>query len=162
MLLPRRLRLLPLLLLSALPAGVLGGDVLSTTGFSQCVNDPSVKVTKLDVTYDKNTRQLNFDVAGISKEVQKVKATLVVSAYGKEVYSNSFNPCEKEMQAMCPCKLVRNPVPSFLTLTQISTREQFLLARNTNHTRGVRVEDSEHSILSTRSGRQRKAGADEC
>ena len=103
----RSFRLLPLFLLSALPAGVLGGDILSTTGFSECVNNPSIKVTNLNVTYNKNTRQLDFDVAGISTEVQKVEAKLIVSAYGKEVYSDSFNPCDTGMPEMCPCKFKR-------------------------------------------------------
>ena len=106
----RGLRLLPLLLLSALPAGVLGSDVLSTTGFSQCVNNPSVEVTNLNVTYNKNTRQLNFDVAGISKVVQKVKANLIVSAYGKTVYTKDFNPCDTGMKEMCPGKSSRSRI----------------------------------------------------
>jgi hypothetical protein len=104
----KRSRLLPLFLLSALPAGVLGGDLLQTTGFSQCLNNPSVKVTKLDVTYNKNTRALDFDVAGISKEVQKVKATLVVSAYGKTIYTDDFNPCDTGMKEMCPGRFTLN------------------------------------------------------
>ena len=105
----KRLRLLPLVLLSALPAGVLGGDVLETTGFSQCLSNPSVKVTKMNVQYNKNTRQLDFDVAGISSKVQKVKATLVVSAYGKTVYTDSFNPCDSSssMTEMCPSRFTR-------------------------------------------------------
>ncbi|KAK5168682.1 uncharacterized protein LTR77_005991 [Saxophila tyrrhenica] len=95
-------RHLPLVVLSALPAGVLGGSILSTDGFSQCINNPTVKVTNLDVTYNKDTRTLDFDVAGISTEKQKVKAALVVSAYGREVYTKDFNPCENDMPEMCP------------------------------------------------------------
>ena len=95
-------KLLPLFLLSALPAGVLGGDILSTTGYSSCLNNPSVKVTNLNVTYDKSTRQLQFDVAGYSKLVQKVKGTLIVSAYGKTFYTKSFDPCSSGMPELCP------------------------------------------------------------
>ena len=57
---------------------------------------------KLDVTYDKTTRQILFDVAGESKEVQNVTATLIVSAYGREVYKNDFSPCDTGMVEMCP------------------------------------------------------------
>lgn len=97
-------RHLPLLLLSALPVGVLGGNILSTDGFSQCINDPSIKVTNLDVTYDKTTRKLLFDVAGVSDQVQKVKGKLIVSAYGQEIYTKDFNPCDagNAMPQMCP------------------------------------------------------------
>ena len=68
------------------------------------MNNPSVKVTKLNVSYNKNTRVLDFDVAGASDTVQKVKANLIVSAYGKQVYSTSFNPCDKGMTQICPGK----------------------------------------------------------
>lgn len=95
-------RLLPLALLSALPVGVLGGDVLSTTGYSSCLDNPTVKVEKLNVTYNKNTRVLSFDVAGTSTAVQNVTANLIVSAYGQQVYNNTFNPCDTGMAEMCP------------------------------------------------------------
>ena len=94
--------ILLLALLSALPVSVLGGDVLTTSGYSSCVNNPTVDVNKMNVTYDRNTRQLSFDVAGISKQVQNVTANLIVSAYGKQVYNNSFNPCDTGMPEMCP------------------------------------------------------------
>ena len=69
------------------------------------MNNPSVKVTKLDVTYNKNTRQLLFDVAGVSKTVQNVTANMIVSAYGKEVYSKTFTPCDTGMKEMCPGRI---------------------------------------------------------
>ena len=89
-------------LLSALPVGVLGGDILSTTGFSTCLNDPTVNVEKLNVRYDRSTRILDFDVAGSSSEAQMVAAKMVVSAYGKQVYTRSFDPCAEGMAMMCP------------------------------------------------------------
>ena len=156
----RGLRLLPLLLLSTLPAGVLGADQLSTTGFSQCVNNPSVKVTNLQVTYNKNTRQLDFNVAGTSKVVQKVKASLVVSAYGKTVYTKDFNPCTTGMKQMCPSKFSRRRI-KLQRLIECSTRGHFLLTRCTNDTCAICIADTQHRILDTRSGGQRKTGADE-
>ena len=89
-------------LLSALPAGVLGGDTISTSGYSLCMNNASIQVTALDVTYNKNTRVINFNVAGSSAIEQNVTANLVVTAYGQEVYKNSFNPCDNDMPEMCP------------------------------------------------------------
>ena len=89
-------------LLSALPAGVLGGDVLSTSGFSTCISNPSIKVNNLNVQYNKNTRQITFDVAGSSDAVQKVTGTMVVSAYGQQIYTKEFNPCSVGMTEMCP------------------------------------------------------------
>ncbi|KAK5115557.1 hypothetical protein LTR62_001216 [Meristemomyces frigidus] len=90
------------LLLAALPAAVLGGNILSTTGFTQCMEGGSVQVQALDVSYDKASRALTFNVAGTSDKVQNVTAELVVTAYGKQVYDKTFNPCDTGMPQMCP------------------------------------------------------------
>lgn len=94
--------LLPATLLSMLPAGVLGANVLSTTGYSLCMTNGTVQVDKLDVSYNKNTRVINFDVAGRSTVEQNVTAKLTVTAYGQEVYTRSFSPCDQGMDEMCP------------------------------------------------------------
>ena len=85
---------LPLVLLSALPARVLGGDILSTQGYSLCSNNPTIKVEALDIQYDRTTGMVVFNVAGSSSESQNVRANIVVTAYGKQVYQKAFNPCE--------------------------------------------------------------------
>lgn len=96
--------LLPVALLSTLPVRVLAGDVLSTDGFTTCIDDPDVKVQALDLSYDKSTRKITFNVAGSSATVQNVTANLVVKAYGQEIYQNSFSPCEQGMMELCPGK----------------------------------------------------------
>lgn len=102
---------LPRLLLgAALPAVVLAGDVLTTNGFTTCLNNASIEITKMDVTYNRKTNKVVFDVAGTSTAEQKVMASLVVSAYGKEVYSKSFNPCDEDnkVDQLCPGQLFRS------------------------------------------------------
>jgi len=88
-------------LLGCLPA-VLGGDVISTSGFSTCLDNSTIEVKNLDVSYNKNTRVINFNVAGESKKVQNVTASLVVSAYGRQVYTKEIKPCEEGLKEMCP------------------------------------------------------------
>ncbi|GAB7360814.1 hypothetical protein MBLNU230_g0801t1 [Neophaeotheca triangularis] len=94
--------LLPIVLLSTLPVRVLAGDVLSTEGFTTCIENPDIKVQALDLKYDKSTRKITFDVAGSSETVQNVTASLVVTAYGQEIYKNTFSPCEYGMKELCP------------------------------------------------------------
>lgn len=95
---------LPLVLLSTLPARVLGGDILSTQGYSLCSSDPTIQVQALDVQYDRSTNQVVFNVAGSSSKSQKVKAKIVVTAYGRQVYEKSFNPCDSDtyVEQLCP------------------------------------------------------------
>jgi hypothetical protein len=98
-------RLLPLLLLSTLPVRVLAGDLLSSAGYSMCLDDPNIQVERLNVTYNRDSRLITFDVAGKSTVELKVTVDLVVTAYGKEVYTRSFDPCDVHdinMPQICP------------------------------------------------------------
>jgi hypothetical protein len=97
--------LAPFILLASAPLGVLAGDVLKTNGFSSCLNGPSdIKVNKLDIQFDRSTKKIKFDVSGTNEKVQKVMAKLIVNAYGKEVYSKEFDPCDPstKVDQLCP------------------------------------------------------------
>jgi hypothetical protein len=89
-------------LFSTLPLGVLGTDILTTNSFSTCLDNSDIRVDKLDVTYDRNTRKITFNIAGESTTAQNVTAKLVVSAYGKQFYEKTFSPCDQGMTQMCP------------------------------------------------------------
>lgn len=56
----------------------------------------------MDATYNRNTREIVFDVAGSSTQSQNVTLDLTVTAYGKEVYTKDFDPCTLNMAQMCP------------------------------------------------------------
>ncbi|PHH86211.1 hypothetical protein CDD83_10572 [Cordyceps sp. RAO-2017] len=92
------------LLVGFLAATARAADILKTDGFSDCGTDDSIKVDKVDIAYDKETKSVTFDVAGSSLKEQNVTAVLDVTAYGSSVYSNSFNPCDKDtfVQRLCP------------------------------------------------------------
>lgn len=94
------------LLLLSLPARVFAGDVLQTTGFSSCGSDADIQVQKMNIKYDKSTQLVVFDVAGTSNKVQEVTASLVVTAYGQQVYEKSFDPCDAatKVEQLCPGK----------------------------------------------------------
>ncbi|RDA85363.1 hypothetical protein CP532_6419 [Ophiocordyceps camponoti-leonardi (nom. inval.)] len=93
-----------LLLLLGLVVFARAGDVLRTDGFAQCGSDNSIKVDKIDISYDRDQKSIAFDVAGSSLREQNVTAVLNVTAYGNNVYQNSFNPCDKDtfVQRLCP------------------------------------------------------------
>lgn len=134
--------LLPLLFLAALPATVLAGDVLETTGFSTCVSDPQVQVTAFNVQYNKNTRNLVFDLAGTSKVSQKVTADLVVSAYGKQIYTRSFDPCSLGLSEICPGRLKERLLDSRdhpTADTFHSPRRHLFHLRRTPHSLAIRL-----------------------
>lgn len=99
------LRFSTLALVAALFAGgVSAGEMLKTTGFSSCGPNDSVSVQNVDITYNNDNKTVDFDVAGTSNKVQNVTAILNVTAYGQQVYSNSFNPCSPStfVRQLCP------------------------------------------------------------
>lgn len=98
---------LSLLALGALPVRVLGSDVLSTDGFTTCVNNATITVQRMNIQYDRSTQEVTFDVAGTSSQEQKVQAKIQVTAYGKVVYTKEFNPCASDyyVEQLCPGRL---------------------------------------------------------
>ncbi|KAF2819594.1 TRP-domain-containing protein [Ophiobolus disseminans] len=118
--------LAPFILLASAPLGALAGDVLKTNGYSSCLNGASdIKVNKLDIEFDRSTKKLKFDVSGTNEKEQKVMATLIVNAYGKEVYRNEFDPCEgsTKVDQLCPV-----PKGTFGASGEQSIPEKFLSA----------------------------------
>ncbi|KAK0632144.1 hypothetical protein B0T14DRAFT_417712 [Immersiella caudata] len=90
---------------SALVNGVVGADILQTTGFSSCNNRAaSVSVQRVNISYNNNNKTVSFDVAGSSTQVQNVTAILNVTAYGQQIYSNAFDPCSPGtfVKQLCP------------------------------------------------------------
>lgn len=93
-----------LLALSVLPSRVLGADILKTSGFTTCLDKSTITVNTLDVQYDRTDNTVTFDVAGSSAKEQNVTASLIVTAYGKEVYHKDFDPCAEDtkVEQLCP------------------------------------------------------------
>ncbi|KAG5989271.1 hypothetical protein E4U54_004382, partial [Claviceps lovelessii] len=91
-------------LLGLMTTQVLGDHILRTSGFSDCGSDPSVTMDKINISYDNDKKFVSFDIAGSSTKQQNVTAVLTLTAYGNTVYSNSFNPCDKNtyFERMCP------------------------------------------------------------
>ena len=69
-------------------------DILKTNGFSDCSNNSTITVNNVDIQFDRSTNLLTFDVSGSSAKSQQVIAALTVTAYGVQVYQNSFDPCD--------------------------------------------------------------------
>jgi hypothetical protein len=79
-------------------------DVLKISSFSECQSDAEIVLKSVDIEYDADSRSINFSVAGSSSKSQNVTAILKVDAYGKDVYTKDFNPCDPEtfVAGLCP------------------------------------------------------------
>lgn len=102
---------------AVLANGVLAIDILETVGFSNCNTNANVSVQRVDIKYNNADKTVSFDVAGTSNVEQNVTAILNVTAYGQNIYSNTFDPCSPGtfVQQLCPggCLYYRNPYPVY-------------------------------------------------
>ncbi|KAJ9428839.1 hypothetical protein QL093DRAFT_2146948 [Fusarium oxysporum] len=89
---------------ATLVTGVLGDNILKTSGVADCGSEPGISIDKLDISYDNDKQTVTFDVAGTSDKQRNVSAILEVNAYGRKVYENSINPCSKDtpIPQLCP------------------------------------------------------------
>lgn len=77
--------------------------MLETNGFSTCLSTSDIKIDRMNVKYDRANGSVTFDLAGSSSREQKVKAVLTVTAYGKQVYEKTIDPCLQGIAQLCPC-----------------------------------------------------------
>lgn len=97
-------RIIGRIILCTLPVGVLATDILKTTGFTSCLDNSTITVTNLNIQFDRASNEITFDVGGSSAKQQNVSASLIITAYGKQVYQKDFNPCDKDTKVakLCP------------------------------------------------------------
>ena len=83
---------------------VIATDILKTDGFTSCGGVASIKVNNVDISFDRSDNSITFDVSGSSTKSQEVTAELIVTAYGIQVYQNSFDPCadDTKVEQLCP------------------------------------------------------------
>ncbi|KAL0939341.1 transient receptor potential domain containing protein [Colletotrichum truncatum] len=97
---PKRL----LALATTFATTTLANSILKTSSFTTCGDESAISVQKIDIQYNNDDKTVTFDVAGTSSKVQNVTAVLDVKAYGIDIYSNSFNPCDSGtfVEQLCP------------------------------------------------------------
>ncbi|KMU79958.1 hypothetical protein CISG_08117 [Coccidioides immitis RMSCC 3703] len=101
----------------------LAGDVLKTNGFLTCLDDADIKVERLDISFDRSTNRITFDVAGSSSKEQEVTASLVVNAYGQR-FTQEFDPCDEKTKVdqLCPV-----PARSFAAKDSVTIPSDFIV-----------------------------------
>lgn len=92
-----------------LMTGVMGDQILTTTGFTDCGSLPSITIQQLSITYDNDAKTVTFDIEGVSTISENVTATLDVTAYGVSAFTNGFNPCDPETLVSELCPLPNGP-----------------------------------------------------
>jgi hypothetical protein len=85
--------------------GIRAQNILETIGFTSCQNgSATIQVEKVNIQYNAGDKFVSYDLAGSSSRSQNVTGELVVTAFGNEVFSQKFNPCDPGtfVQQLCP------------------------------------------------------------
>lgn len=94
--------------LTVLSTTALCEDILETIGFSNCQNGTAtIELDRVNIEYNNENKTIIFDIQGTSNREQNVTAELSVTAFGADIFSNSFNPCDSGtfVERLCPGRL---------------------------------------------------------
>ena len=90
--------------LAMLVGRVAGEDILQTVGFTNCGSNSTIEVSAVDIQYKSEAKEISFDIRGVSGSTQNVTAILQVTAYGNDIFSQEFDPCDSNtfVEQFCP------------------------------------------------------------
>lgn len=89
------------LLLALLPAAS-AEEMLFSSSLNPCQQNNNFSATQFDVTLTPSNNSLSFSVVGVSTIQGYVRIDLKVFAYGLNVYETTINPCDDDLDGLCP------------------------------------------------------------
>ncbi|KAK9474076.1 uncharacterized protein V1510DRAFT_374352 [Dipodascopsis tothii] len=96
------MRLLSTAAVALMAGAAAASNVISTGTYYSCSDSDYLDVSEFYLSYDKTSQNVTFNIAGTTTESLNVTATLEVTAYGKQVFSYSFDPCDYGISELCP------------------------------------------------------------
>lgn len=96
---PAWLSLTVLSLLTPLASGM---RLIESKSLNSCQDDASFSATLFDVVFTPDNNSLAFEVVGASTISGYVVAEVDVTAYGYSALQQTIDPCENDLEGMCP------------------------------------------------------------
>lgn len=77
--------------------------VIGTRSLKPCMANSGITATFIDVSFHTNTSMLHFDINAYSTISGNVQVVMTVYAYGFEVFTQEFDPCQRaDWTQLCP------------------------------------------------------------
>ena len=76
--------------------------MIESNSLNSCQQNSNFTATLFDVVFTPNNRSLAFNVVGVSSIQGNVTAELEVIAYGYTAVKQTINPCEMNLDSLCP------------------------------------------------------------
>lgn len=91
-----------LLLWTLLTCSTSAERIIESTSLVSCMDNSKFTASLFKVSFNPDTRVIDFDINGISEINSNVTANLQVYAYGYKVMDQLLDPCKSGMRGMCP------------------------------------------------------------
>ncbi|KAH8811884.1 hypothetical protein F5884DRAFT_293497 [Xylogone sp. PMI_703] len=75
---------------------------IESSSLNTCQDNSSLTASLFNVVFTPNNNTLTFDIVGVSNIQGNVSFGIEVTAYGYTVLRENLNPCDKNLQGMCP------------------------------------------------------------
>lgn len=108
----RLLSLFPWFFLALVAPFVGATKLIESNALSLCQDSSNFTATYFSVTFTPNNRSLNFGFHGVAGISGKVKAELILTAYGAEALTKELDPCEMGLTGLCPMQTGEIKVPT--------------------------------------------------
>jgi hypothetical protein len=108
--------------LSLLP-GVSGTRLIESKSLNTCQDNSSFTASLFNVVFTPNNLTLTFDIVGVSSIQGNVSFGIDVRAYGYKILSETLDPCNMNLNGMCPMSTGQIDIQSNIVLDQ-STVDQ--------------------------------------
>lgn len=76
--------------------------LIKSNSLNLCQDSSNFTATYFSVTFTPNNRSLAFSFDGVTSISGHVTAELVLTAYGYQAMKKILNPCEMDLQGLCP------------------------------------------------------------
>lgn len=76
--------------------------LIKSNALNLCQDSNNFTATYFAVTFTPNNRSLAFSFDGVASISGKMTAELILNAYGIEALRREIDPCEQNLQGLCP------------------------------------------------------------
>jgi hypothetical protein len=112
-----------LISLLSLLSGAQAVKLIESKSLNACQSNSSFTASLFNVVFTPNNRTITFDIVGVSSIQGNVSFGIEVTAYGYSLLKETLNPCNMNLNGMCPMSTGQIDIQSNLQLDQ-STVDQ--------------------------------------
>lgn len=97
--------------------------LLKSTSLIDCMDNSDFTASLFQVTFFPGNRSVSININGMSAISGNVTAEVIVKAYGFTAIKDTFNPCDMNIDGLCPMQTGTIPIETTLTVSESIVKE---------------------------------------